>query len=61
MSKNSGIVRSISYHEEVLNSWGLEEPVRQDEGSVVMEVVFSGLEVLQDIKAGDIIQIPKRG
>lgn len=61
MSKNSGIVRSISYHEEALNSWGLREPIRQDEGSVVMEVVFSGLEVLQDIKAGDIIQIPKRG
>lgn len=61
MRKNSGIVRSISYHEEVLNSWGLEEPVRKDEGSVVMEAVFSGLEVLQDIKAGDIIQIPKRG
>lgn len=61
MSKNSGIVRSISYHEEILNSWGLEEPVRKDEGSVVMEVVFSGLEVLQDIQAGDIIQIPKRG
>lgn len=61
MSKNSGIVRSISYHEEILNSWGLEEPVRKDEGTVVMEVVFSGLEVLQDIQAGDIIQIPKRG
>ena len=60
MSKNLGTVRSISYHEEVLNSWGLEKPVRKDEGQVVMEVVFSGLEVLQDIKAGDIIQIPKK-
>lgn len=61
MSKNSGIVRAISYHEEFLDSWGLEQPVRRDEGTVVMEISFRGLEVLQDIEAGDIIQIEKKG
>ena len=60
MSKNSGIVRTISYHEEIMNSWGLEEPVRKDEGSVVVEVVLYGLEALQDIRAGDIVQIEKK-
>ena len=57
MSKHLGTVRSISYHEEFLDSLGLEMPVRRDEGSVVMEVVFSGLEVLHDIRVGDFIRI----
>lgn len=61
MSKNSGIVRAISYHQEFLEVWGLEKPVPRDEGTVVVEVSFHGSEVLQDIQAGDIIQIEKKG
>lgn len=60
MSKYFASVRSISYHEEISNSWGLREPVRKDEGPVVVEVVLYGLEALQDIRAGDIIQIEKK-
>ena len=44
-----------------MDSWGLEKPVRQDEGWIVMEVAFYGLDVLQDLKAGDIVQIEKKG
>lgn len=58
---NTGTVRAISYHQEFLDAWGLEEPVRKDEGTVVVEVAFSGLEVLESIEAGDIIQIEKKG
>lgn len=60
MSKYFASVRSISYHEESSNSWGLREPVRKDESPVVMEVAFYGVEVLQDISVGDIIQIEKK-
>lgn len=60
MSKYVASVRSISYHEESSNSWGLEEPVRKDEGPVVVEVAIYDLEALQDIRAGDIIQIEKK-
>ncbi len=61
MSNNVGTVRSVSYHQEILDSWGLEKPVRKDEGTAVVEVAFYGMGVLQDIKAGDIIQIEKKG
>lgn len=61
MSKNVGTVRSVSYHEEFLEGWGLEKPVRRNEGVVVMEVAFYGLDVLQDLKFGDIVQIEKKG
>ena len=61
MSKNVGAVRSVSYHQEIMDSYGLEKPVRQDEGWIVMEVAFYGLDVLQDLKAGDIVQIEKKG
>ena len=61
MSKNVGTVRSVSYHEEFSESDGLEKPVRQDEGTVVMEAAFSGVGVLQDIRVGDIVQIEKKG
>lgn len=61
MNKNVGTVRSVSYHEESLESWGLRKPVRQDESPVIVEVAFCGLDVLQDLKAGDIVQIEKKG
>lgn len=61
MSKNVGTVRSVSYHEEFLDSQGLEKPVLRNEGVVVMEVAFYGLDVLQDLKFGDIVQIEKKG
>ena len=60
MNKYLGAVRSISYHEESRDSWGLEKPVRQSEGPVIMEVAIYDLEVLQDIRAGGIIQIEKK-
>ena len=61
MSKNVGTVRSVSYHEEFLESYGLEKPVLRNEGVAVMEVALCGLGVLQDLKAGDIVQIEKKG
>lgn len=61
MSKNVGTVRSVSYDEEFLEAWGLEKPIRKNEGVVVMEVAFYGLDVLQDLKFGDIVQIEKKG
>lgn len=61
MSKNVGTVRSVSYDEEFLEAWGLEKPILKNEGVVVMEVAFYGLDVLQDLKFGDIVQIEKKG